>query len=881
MTDQKQRKAVKLSDYEPPAFEVETVDLHFQLTEDCARVRTRMHLHRADGVDLHEPLHLHGEALELEALYLDGQPLAMDDFLLTRQGLSIERVPDRFELEVHTLLRPQDNTSLSGLYRSGGNFCTQCEAEGFRRITYFPDRPDVLSRFTTTIEADRQRYPVLLSNGDLVDSGDAGEGRHWVKWVDPWPKPSYLFALVAGDLHCHQDTYRTRSGRDVQLEFYVEHENANRTGHAMESLKKAMRWDEDTYGLEYDLDTYMVVAVGDFNMGAMENKGLNIFNTQYVLASPETATDADFEAVEAVIGHEYFHNYTGTRVTCRDWFQLSLKEGLTVFREQQFSEDMGSPAVQRIQQVRLLRSAQFPEDASPMAHPVRPESYVEINNFYTATVYIKGAEVIRMYHTLLGDAVFRQGVKRYLERFDGQAVTIEDFRQTLAETGGRDLGQFGRWYSQTGTPRVRVRDEFDPARGRYTLHISQSCPPTPDQAEKKPFHIPVAVGLLGRDGQALSLRLSGESVAEGTTRVLELTGSEQQFTFEGLAERPVPSLLRGFSAPVILEYDYDDDDLAFLLAHDNDPFARWEAGQQLALRVILRRVQGQASPNDSRQVIQAFQQVLEAPDLDPSLAAEALALPQEAYLAQHMDPADPVAIRAAREALRTELAQALASQWRDTYRRYRPEGPWRLDADHIAGRRLANLALGYLGATGAAEDNGLVQQQYHRADNMTDSLAALALLADREDEAAVTALDDFYQRWRQTPLVLDKWFRVQAMSRHPRVVERVQALVQHPDFDLRNPNRVRAVIGAFAQGNPAAFHDDSGTGYRLLADHVIRLDAINPQVAARMALPLSKWQRYDASRQKMMKNELQRIADAPSLSNDVYEVVSRSLEATG
>ncbi|WP_421621240.1 aminopeptidase N [Alkalilimnicola ehrlichii] len=878
MTDHKQRAAVKLSDYTPPAFRVEHIDLYFSLGEEYTRVRSRMRLCRAEGTDPHTPLHLDGEALELEALYLDGQALAIDDYLLTRQGLTIERVPDRFELEVHTLLRPQDNTALSGLYRSGGMFCTQCEAEGFRRITYYPDRPDVLSRFTTTVEADRERYPVLLSNGNAVDRGESEGGRHWVRWDDPWPKPSYLFALVAGDLHCHRDRYRTASGRDVQLAFYVEHANAGRTGHAMESLKRAMRWDEETYGLEYDLDIYMVVAVGDFNMGAMENKGLNIFNTQYVLASPETATDADFEAVEAVIGHEYFHNYTGNRVTCRDWFQLSLKEGLTVFREQQFSEAMGSPAVQRIQQVRLLRSAQFPEDASPMAHPVRPDAYVEINNFYTATVYIKGAEVIRMYHTLLGDDAFRNGVRRYLERFDGQAVTIEDFLQTMAETGGRDLTQFGRWYTQAGTPRLRVRDAFDADAGRYTLRVVQECPPTPGQLEKQPFHIPLAMGLVGRDGQALPLRLAGEPEGQATTRVLELTRSEQAFVFEGLAERPVPSLLRGFSAPVILDYDYSDDDLAFLLTHDSDAFARWEAGQQLAVRVILRRVHGERRDEDLDKLRRAFAGVLEHPGLDASLAAEALALPQETYLAQQLEQADPVAIRAAREGVRAELAGALAATWRTVYSRYRPQGPWRLEPAAIAGRRLANLALGYLAATGAAEDDERVERQYHQADNMTDSLAALSLLADRDDAAAQAALDDFHQRWRHVPLVLDKWFRVQAMSRHPGALARVQSLLRHPDFDLHNPNRVRSVIGAFAQGNPAAFHDSSGEGYRLLADHILRLDTLNPQVAARMALPLSKWQRYDLPRQQIMKTELQRIAEAPSLSNDVYEVVSRSLE---
>lgn len=888
MTDQKQRKAVKLSDYEPPAFEVETVDLHFQLTEDCARVRTRMHLHRADGVDLHEPLHLHGEALELEALYLDGQPLAMDDFLLTRQGLSIERVPDRFELEVHTLLRPQDNTSLSGLYRSGGNFCTQCEAEGFRRITYFPDRPDVLSRFTTTIEADRQRYPVLLSNGDLVDSGDAGEGRHWVKWVDPWPKPSYLFALVAGDLHCHQDTYHTRSGRDVQLEFYVEHENANRTGHAMESLKKAMRWDEDTYGLEYDLDTYMVVAVGDFNMGAMENKGLNIFNTQYVLASPETATDADFEAVEAVIGHEYFHNYTGNRVTCRDWFQLTLKEGLTVFRDQQFTADMHSEAVKRIGDVSLLREGQFLEDAGPLAHPIRPAEYMEINNFYTRTVYEKGAEVIRMIHTLIGEDAFRRGMDLYFERHDGAAVTCEDFVACMAAASGRDFGQFMRWYNQAGTPVLEVEDSFDADTRRYTLSITQSTPASPGQPEKLPFVIPIRMGLIDRpSGAPLPLRLEGENAAKGTERVLELTETRQSFTFEDIDSPPLPSLLRGFSAPVKLETTLGRGDLAAMLAHDLDTFNRWEAGQRLLLdlmRELLRDHQSGRAMTLDPSLAPALRTVLDDSARDPAFAARVLTLPSRSLFAQGLRVIDVEGVDAVARFMRKELGHLLRDNWLAILE---AAGEPHLEAptsgapstDAMARRSLKNTALAYLVWSGLEAAAALAATQYTTARNMTDRMAALRALADVQAAGYEDLLADFYRRFENEPLVVNKWFALQALIEDDGSVERVGRLMHHPAFTLSNPNRVRALVGMFATGNLTGFHRPDGAGYRLLADVALELDRKNPQIASRLLLPLGRWRRYDTNRQTLMHGQLERIGETAGLSKDAYEVVSKSLRS--
>lgn len=870
-----QPRTVHRRDYTPPSYLVDTVVLEFELDEQETIVRSELAMRR--NGDHREPLRLDGQQLELITLALNGEPLPPEAYQVDGRGLTIAEVPEHFRLQVTTRIHPHLNTALEGLYKSGGMFCTQCEAEGFRRITYYPDRPDVMARFRTKIIADRVRYPVLLSNGNPIERGELDDDRHYVVWEDPFPKPAYLFAMVAGDLACNRDSFITASGREVALEIYVEPQNLARTGHAMESLKRAMRWDEDTYGLEYDLDIYMIVAVGDFNMGAMENKGLNIFNTQYVLADPDTATDTDFDNVLAVIGHEYFHNWTGNRVTCRDWFQLSLKEGLTVFREQQFAADMGSAAVKRIEDVRILRAQQFPEDAGPMAHPVRPDSYVEINNFYTATIYNKGAEVIRMYHTLLGADGFRRGLELYLQRHDGQAVTCDDFLAAMADANGRDLTQFGRWYAQAGTPVLDVSDDYDAGTRRYTLTVRQSCPPTPGQPDKQPFHIPLRMGLLDDTGQPLPLRLAGETESAGTERVLELTEVEQSFVFEDLPVRPLPSLLRGFSAPVQLNYPYTDAQLAFLLAHDEDPFNRWEAGQRLMTRLLLARLEAPeaAVPAALRE---AFRTTLEDTRLDPAFVAEALTLPSESYLGEQLEVIDPGAIHAARNGLRRGLGTALADLWLQVY--LRNDGAGGDDQEAAAGcRRLKNLALSYLMASGSDEAAELTARQFIQADNMTDRLAALSLLADTERPAADEALQSFYQHWQNEPLVVDKWFRVQALSTRADTLARVRALTAHPAFELHNPNKVRALIGAFCHNNPARFHDPSGAGYAFLADYVLQLDGINPQIAARLAGGLSRWRRYEPGRRQLMREQLVRISAAPSLSPDVYEVATRSLES--
>jgi aminopeptidase N len=871
-------KTVRLADYQPPDYLVDEVELHFDLTDGHADVHSRLTCRRRPGADAAAPLVLDGEELTLRAIALDGCPLGSGDYQLDEARLVIPSAPERFELTLTTRVYPDRNTRLEGLYRSGGMYCTQCEAQGFRRITFFPDRPDVMARYTVTLAADRATCPVLLSNGNPVDRGELDDGRHWVRWEDPFPKPSYLFALVAGDLHCHEASYQTGSGRDIRLAIYTEHANAGKTEHAMNSLQAAMRWDERAYGLECDLDHYMIVAVGDFNMGAMENKGLNIFNTQYVLARPETATDTDYINIEAVIGHEYFHNWTGNRVTLRDWFQLSLKEGLTVFREQQFSAAMGAPAVKRIDEVRGLRAAQFPEDAGPMAHPVRPAEFVEINNFYTATVYMKGAEVIRMYHTLLGDDGFRRGIDLYFQRHDGQAVTCEDFLAAMADANDADLEQFSRWYRQAGTPVVTVEEEWDAERGEYRLHFSQHTGPTPGQSRKFPLHIPILIGLVGADGRDLVLRPDGAPAGDTGTHLLELRHERASFTYSGLSERPVPSLFRGFSAPVRVDYPYDDEQLAFLFAHDSDDFNRWEAGQRLATRILLRWVADEPAETLPRLFLDAFRRILTSATLDPALAAEALTLPTETYLAEQMDIADAAAIHAARQAMRRAIAMSLPAELEQAYDRCTVTGPYRPESTDMALRRLRNVVLDYRAAPG---DDAALQRcltQFDNADNMTDALPALALLAEFDAAAATERLNAFHERWRDEPLVVDKWFRVQATARRPDTLDRVKALTAHEAFDIRNPNKLRALIGSFCQGNPACFHDASGAGYTFLADHILRLDGINPQVAARLLTPLTRWRRQDEQRARLMRAELERIAQRPQLSKDVHEVVSKSLE---
>jgi aminopeptidase N len=901
MSDSKP-KTVLRSDYRPTDYLIDEVDLHFDLGEQETIVTSRLSVRRrSDAPAGVLPLVLDGEELELLAIAVRerdaegsddlGQPrrLAESEYRVEEDRLTIDRPPERFELETRVRIHPETNSKLSGLYKSSGNFCTQCEAMGFRRITYFLDRPDVMSRYSVSIEADRERYPVLLSNGNRVEAEDLEGGRHRVRWEDPFPKPSYLFALVAGNLLCHAGEFTTMSGRRIRLEIWVEPQNIDRCEHALRSLQKAMRWDEERFGREYDLDVYMIVAVNDFNMGAMENKGLNVFNSKYVLALPETATDDDYEGIESVIAHEYFHNWTGNRVTCRDWFQLTLKEGLTVYRDQRFSEDMSSQPVQRIASVKSLRSRQFPEDEGPMAHPIRPESYISMDNFYTATVYEKGAEVIRMYATLLGEAGFRKGMDVYFDRHDGQAVTCDDFRAAMADANGRNLDQFERWYLQAGTPRLRASGEYDREGGRYALTLRQDYPETAFEivgaADRKPLHMPVRVGLLGRDGQALPLHLEGElERAAGTrpedSRVLELRDAEQRFVFVGIDEEPTPSILRGFSAPVKLEMSRSREALAFLMGHDDDAFNRWDAGEKLATELLVELAEasreGRAMEVDPR-FVSAWGRVLEDASLDGSLRALALGLPAERVVAQELSTIDPDAIHAAREGLGRALACVHAKQLWARFHALAPTGPYRHEQAEIDRRRLRNVSLRYLVWSEDEEAIEAAWSQFEGADNMTDAQAAFVVLADQDHPRRDQAIEAFYDRWRTDPLVLDKWFSIQAGSARPDTLAHVRRLADHPDFNLANPNRVRSLIGAFCAGNQVRFHAPTGEGYAFLADFVLALDPANPQLASRMVSVFNDWRRYDEARQDLMQAQLDRIASSKALSKDVYEIVSRAL----
>jgi aminopeptidase N len=863
---------IRLADYTPPAFLIDTVDLTFELGEAATTVVSRLAVRRNPDADPASALFLDGEALTLVSIACDGRPVTPVE---TKGGLTIEDLPDACALEITTRIAPKDNTELSGLYVSGGNYFTQCEAQGFRRITFFPDRPDVMSRYSTTIIADKRACPVMLSNGNPGPATDLGDGRHSITWSDPHPKPCYLFALVAGDLISVKDSFTTRSGRRVALGIYVRRGDEDRCAHAMQSLKAAMRWDEEVFGLEYDLDVFNIAAVSDFNMGAMENKGLNVFNTKYVLARPETATDSDYQGIETVIAHEYFHNWTGNRVTCRDWFQLSLKEGLTVYRDQEFSGDQNSRAVKRIADVRALRAAQFREDAGPLAHPVQPRAYLAIDNFYTATVYNKGAEVIRMMATIIGRAAFRRGMDLYFARHDNHAVTIDDFVQAMQDASGVDLTDFKLWYQQAGTPEVSVEDDYDAATKRYTLTISQQTRPTPGQPDKQPLVIPVAMGLLDGNGQELATRLDGEAEAKQGTRVLLATKATNRFEFADVASPPVPSLLRDFSAPVKLS-GLSQDRLRFLAAHDTDPFVRWESGQQYASTVLLEMIaaiQQGRRPEVDAALIEAMAATLKQ---EPAFAAEALALPGEATLADKMTVVDVDAIHTARDLARAAIGQALAEALRATYESLADGGGYRIDGAAIGRRSLRNACLGYLVAGGDAAAIGLAKAQFDAGRNMTDVLAALAILSGVDCQERLDALAAFYQAWRSDPLVLDKWFAIQALSPLPGTVQAVEALKSHADFDLRNPNRIRALISSFA-GNQVRFHDGSGAGYRLYADTVIQLDPANGQVAARMVSPLGQWRRFDDKRQALMKQELERILALPNLSRNTFEMASKSL----
>jgi len=873
---------VRLADYHPPAYLIDTVDLVFDLGEEDTRVKSRLRIRRnPDAVEREAALHLDGDALDLVSLALDGEPLGANRYQLSPEGgLILPDVPDAFTLDVETRITPHSNTALSGLYVSGGNFCTQCEPEGFRRITYFIDRPDVMARYTTTITADKQRYPVLLANGNPVAHGDSDARRHWAKWVDPHPKPSYLFALVAGDLVAVEDRFTTRSGKEVALAIWVRRGDEDKCGHAMASLKKAMRWDEEVFGLEYDLDVFNIVAVSDFNMGAMENKGLNIFNTRYVLAKPETATDIDYQNIESVIAHEYFHNWTGNRVTCRDWFQLSLKEGLTVFRDQEFSADQGSRAVKRIGDVRALRAMQFPEDDGPLAHPVRPDSYIRIDNFYTPTVYNKGAELVRMIHTLLGREGFRRGMDLYIRRHDNQAVTIEDFVAAMQEANGVDLGQFKRWYEQAGTPEITVEDRWDKTTKSYELKISQRVPPTPGQAEKLPMPIPLAIGLLGPDGAELPTRLEEEAERREGTRVVALTEASQRFRFVDLPAPPVPSLLRGFSAPVKLQ-EVPLERLKFLAISDPEPFARWEAGQQVATRVLLDAIRARRSGAPPAaldpDLVTARRRILADAGRDPAFAAEALTLPSETFLADQLEIVDVDAIHAVRENARVEVGRALSMELASTYVALADAGPYQIDGTAIGRRALRNTCLAYLAAADPEKGAALAKAQFDTRANMTDVLAALTVLADLDRPERPAALARFYAAWSRDELVIDKWFALQARSSLPGTPKRVRELTMHPAFERKNPNRVRALVGAFAQGNQLRFHDASGAGYGFLADEVITLDPLNPTTAARLVQPLCAWRRHDPARQALMQRQLERVLAARDLSKNTYEMVSKSL----
>ncbi|EKT4524799.1 aminopeptidase N [Pseudomonas putida] len=880
-----QPQVIYLKDYQAPEYLIDETHLTFELFEDHSLVHAQLVMRRnpARGAGL-PPLVLDGQQLELLSVQLDDQALAAGDYQLDDDSLTLQPKAERFTLDTSVRIHPESNTALEGLYKSGKMFCTQCEAEGFRKITYYLDRPDVMSTFTTTVIAEQHRYPVLLSNGNPVGNGPSEDGRHWATWEDPFKKPAYLFALVAGDLWCVEDTFTRQSGRDVTLRIYVEPENIDKCDHAMVSLKKSMRWDEEVYGREYDLDIFMIVAVNDFNMGAMENKGLNIFNSSCVLARAETATDAAHQRVEGVVAHEYFHNWSGNRVTCRDWFQLSLKEGFTVFRDAEFSADMNSRTVKRIEDVAYLRTHQFAEDAGPMAHPVRPDSFIEISNFYTLTVYEKGAEVVRMVRTLLGAEGFRKGSDLYFERHDGQAVTTDDFIKAMEDANGVDLTQFKRWYNQAGTPRLEVSEAYDAAAQRYSLTFRQSCPQTPDKVQKLPFVIPVELGLLDAQGNDLPLRLAGETAPQGTSRVLSVTEAEQTFTFEGIAAKPLPSLLRGFSAPVKLSFPYDRDQLMFLMQHDSDGFNRWEAGQQLSVQVLQELIgqhqRGEALKLDQR-LITALGTVLGNASLDAAMVAEMLSLPGEAYLTEISQVADVEAIHAAREFARKQIAEQLFDALWARYQANRAVSAntaYVAEAEHFARRSLQNIALSYLMLSGKPEVLAATLEQFDQCDNMTERLTALAVLVNSPFEAErAKALEAFAEHFKDNPLVMDQWFSVQAASTLPGGLARVKALMQHPAFTLKNPNKVRALIGAFAGQNLVNFHAADGSGYRFLADLVIELNALNPQIASRQLAPLTRWRKYDDARQALMRGELERILASGALSSDVYEVVSKSL----
>lgn len=868
-----QPPVIRLADYQPPQYSIESVDLDITLSPSETLVIATLVIEQSAGEA--GDVFLDGEDLTLKSVRIDGH-IVSSGYTVTETALILHNAPAKFELRTEVTLNPTDNTRLEGLYLSNGIFCTQCEAEGFRRITYFPDRPDIMTTYRVTVRAEKERCPVLLSNGNNIANRDLANGWHESVWHDPFPKPSYLFALVAGNLDVLEDRFTTKSGRSVDLKIWVEPGNAPRCTYAMDALKRSMKWDEDRFGLEYDLDIFNIVAVSDFNMGAMENKSLNVFNAKYILADPDTATDSDFAAIEAIVGHEYFHNWTGNRVTCRDWFQLSLKEGLTVFRDQEFSADMRSRPVKRIQDVRMLRARQFPEDAGPLAHPVRPDSYMEINNFYTATVYEKGAEVIRMLHGILGEEGFQAGMRLYFERHDGQAVTCDDFVAAMADATGTDLTFFTPWYSQAGTPEVTV--DWHLNGSSLTLDIHQRTPPTPGQEEKHPLPIPLRLGMVSQEGKPVPLAHEGSSL--GTETLITLSEAQGKWVFENIAEGSVPSLNRDFSAPVLLKTAHSDAERALLMAHDPNPFARWEAGQQYATTLLLKMVQAMLDGKDAQedmQFIEALRQSLDQPSLDPAFCAHMIMLPSEDYIAEQLRPVPVDEIHAARQQLRGAIGTVL----RPSFERILDQTPSPQEFDpsaEAAGQRaLANAALAYLGATGTKAARDKARMRFEGATNMTDRMAALVVLCDSASQEREEALAAFEARYADNEQVMDKWFAVQAMSDREDVLADIERLSVHPAFSMKKPNKVRALIGSFAMGNPARFHAADGSGYDFVIDRLIELDALNPQVAARLLGVFGQWRRLQADRGRLMRTALERLASTEGLSRDCTEIATKSL----
>ena len=863
-----QPQAVYLKDYTPPDYLIDEVYLQFELGEEITKVFSQLQLRRnPKSSNADAALELHGEDLKLKSITLDSVRLNSDQYILTDENLIIANAPEQFSLSIETQISPQTNTSLEGLYKSSGNFCTQCEAQGFRKITYFLDRPDVMAKYTVRIQADKTRYPVLLSNGNLKQEGDLADGQHYAVWDDPFPKPSYLFALVAGELVYLEGSHRTLSGKDIVLRIYAEKHNADKCEHALQSLIKAMQWDEQRFGLECDLDMYMIVAVDDFNMGAMENKGLNIFNSSCVLARPDTTTDAEFMHIEAVVAHEYFHNWTGNRVTCRDWFQLSLKEGLTVFRDQEFTSDVTSRAVKRISDVRSLRAYQFAEDASPMAHPVRPASFMEINNFYTLTVYEKGAEIVRMYQTMFGVDGFRKGMDLYFQRHDGQAVTTDDFAAAMADANNVDLTSFKRWYEQAGTPVVKVTDHWDEATHVYKLHCEQSCPPTPESKEKKPFVIPLKTSLLSERGETIS-----------ESQVLNLTEAEQTFSFKNIPNRPIADLLQEFSAPVQLHYGYSNEQLAFLLKHSKDAFNQWDAGNRLAINVLKGKLSGESK--DSLSALQdALLHALQSSSMEQSLLAECLALPTEKDLEAHFETVDMRACVIVSDNLVEDIAEKLETHLLTKITENNSNDAYRYEAKEVARRRLINICLYTLCSLNTSEYRKMALQQFETANNMTEQVGAInALIHDQSDERE-QVLAAFEKKWQHDSLVMDKWFAMHARSKVPNALQNVKTLMQHSSFNINNPNKVRSLIGVFAGQNAFHFHNPDGSGYEFVAEQVVYLNDINPQIASRLVRTLMRWGKYTQPCGEKMREQLEVIAAHKNLSKDVYEIVSKSLQA--